>query len=83
MKAQWIWPVRRTRRKDTSKRTASTRARIDLHDVASGLVKPRHSNDVITDGQPFKALYRARDYFKPCVRWVPLQILVWGPLHEL
>jgi len=56
MKAQRVRPVRGSRREDTSKWTASVRARVNLQYVPPGLVQPGHNNDVITNLEPVEAL---------------------------
>src|SRR5262245_41862501 len=68
MKANWIGPVRRSRRKYAGQRIARVRARTNLEDVTPCVVKPRQDHDIDTGYNPFDPLRGGRTYIEPCVR---------------
>ena len=67
MKADRIWPVRRSGRKDAGKWAAWVRAWMNLQNVAARQVQPRHDNDVVADRKPVEALDGERMHFEPGV----------------
>ncbi len=68
VKAQWIWPVGRTRRKHAGQRIALVRARVDLQHVAPRPVQPRHDDDLVAGREAVETFCRGRTYVEPGVR---------------
>jgi len=60
-------PIRRSRRKDTSKRTATVRTRMNLQNIAPATVQPRYHDDLVSHGEPVESRSYIRNYLKPSV----------------
>jgi hypothetical protein len=66
MKPEWIWPVRRARRKHSGETTLRVRSRMDLEYLASCAVKPGDDKDLIARPEAIYSICCERPHFKPC-----------------
>src|ERR1700730_9799504 len=74
MEANWIWPIRGSRREDPGERTPIVRAGSDVEHVTVGLVKPRQDDDLVAN----------RDTVEPlCQRWAHLEPRIGRALPTL